>query len=67
MKKSIILKELIVKGVKDESGQLPELGWQAGMLAVVVLVIVAASAFFPDKVVEMLITALDWAQSQIFS
>lgn len=60
-------KNRVIKGIKSESGQLPDLGWQAGMLAVVVLVIVALAAFFPDAVVDMLETALEWAQRRIFS
>lgn len=62
MEKMEVIKDKIID---DERGQLPELGWQAGALAVVVVVIVAVIAFMPDVILGLIQDVLDWAKEQI--
>ena len=65
MVKMGVVKGKVVTALKSEDGNLPDLGWEAGALAVVIVVIVALVAYMPDTIIGLLQDALDWAKDQI--
>ncbi|MEW6697290.1 MAG: hypothetical protein ACOY35_01390 [Bacillota bacterium] len=58
-------KNKIAAGLKNEQGNLQELSWQAGAVALTVVLFVALIAFFPDKVTETLENLFDWVANEL--
>lgn len=58
-------KNKVVAGLKNEKGNLRDLSWEAGVVALTVVLFVALIAFFPDKVTETLESLFDWVASEL--
>lgn len=59
------IKNKVIIVIKSESGQLPELSWQAGAAALGIIIIVALIVYMPDKIVEVVGDIIDWAMGEV--